>query len=97
VRAVVGAIGRGIEGVDEDDDFAWTQVAWRGTDILDRAAGGYKQAVVAESFDEVPNGAEVDSQQEAEIFMGEKGHLFISLSAEAKQTRRSGLDGTFLS
>jgi hypothetical protein len=36
-------------------------VAWLGTDILDSAAGGYGDAVVAESFDQVLDGADVDA------------------------------------
>ena len=58
-------------GVSEPQQFGdLPLVAWLGADILDSAAEWHKQVVVAESFDQVPDGAKVDAQKEAEILMG---------------------------
>jgi hypothetical protein len=72
-------------------------VAWLGAYILDSATGWYKDAIFAKPLHQVADGADIDTQKQAEILMGEQSFLLVCLSAKTKQPCRPALDSTLLS
>lgn len=81
----------GVASSEEIGDGAF--VAWLGPDIFDGASGGYGDALVAESMDELFDGGDVDSEEDGEVLVGEEPALCSGLSAVAEDAHGAQFDG----